>query len=307
MMFARLPFTRLRHALPAAGAAAAAAGFAAWAPAPPQCQAPNRARFAGKTVVITGGGGQMGREGAVYFAGEGANVVVVDWAQEALDKTVQAVSAAHPTAKVVAASCDVRSEESVKAAVGVATANFGKIDCLWNNAGVQGAMVPTPEYPLQDFKQVLEVNVLGAFTVLQAVAREMAATGGGAIVNTSSVAALRGTPTMVAYVSSKAALLGMTHATAKDLAPHGIRVNAVSPALIGPGFMWDRQNELHAASGSPYFPPDPEAVARSKVASVPMKRLGEVREVLDTVAFLLSEESSYTTGCNHVVAGGLAI
>ena len=99
----------------------------------------------------------------------------------------------------------------------------------------------------------------------------------------------------------------LTQIMVADLAPHGIRVNAVSPALIGPGFMWDRQNELHAASGSPYFSPDPDAVARAKLGSVPMRRLGSVREVLDTVAFLLSDESSYTTGCNHVVAGGLAV
>lgn len=156
-------------------------------------------------------------------------------------------------------------------------------------------------------EQVLEVNVLGAFTVLQAVAAEMRRTGGGgAIVNTASVAALRGTPTMVAYVSSKAAILGMTLTTSKDLAPDGIRVNAVSPALIGPGFMWQRQNELQAASGSPYFASDPEVIASNKIASVPLKRLGSISEVVATVAFLLSEEASYTTGCNLVVAGGLA-
>lgn len=139
----------------------------------------------------------------------------------------------------------------------------------------------------------------------QAVAASMCQTGGGAIVNTASVAALRGTPTMSAYVASKAAVIGMTVSTAKDLAPHGIRVNAVSPALIGPGFMWDRQNELHAASGSPYFSRDPAAVASAKVASVPMRRLGSSTEVVRTVAFLLSDDASYTTGTNLVVAGGL--
>ena len=86
----------------------------------------------------------------------------------------------------------------------------------------------------------------------------MRESGGGAIVNTASVAALRGTPTMVAYVASKSALVGLTATAAKDLAPHNIRVNAVSPALIDSGFMWDRQNELHAASGSPFFSRDPE-------------------------------------------------
>ena len=111
---------------------------------------------------------------------------------------------------------------------------------------------------------------------------------------------------MVAYASSKAAVLAMTVSTSKDLAPHGIRVNAVSPALIGPGFMWDRQNELHAQSGSPYFATDPEVVAQNKLSGVPLKRLGSVEEVIRSVAFLLSEEASYTTGTNLVVDGGMS-
>ena len=144
------------------------------------------------------------------------------------------------------------------------------------------------------------------FIVLQAVAKVMASKGGGVICNTSSVAGLRGTPAMVAYASSKAAVLAMTVSTSKDLAPSGIRVNAVSPALIGPGYMWTRQNELHAQSGSPYFDTDPEVVAKSKIGSVPLKRLGSIEEVVKTVAFLLSDDSSYTTGTNLVVDGGMS-
>jgi NAD(P)-dependent dehydrogenase (short-subunit alcohol dehydrogenase family) len=95
---------------------------------------------------------------------------------------------------------------------------------------------------------------------------------------------------------------------AKDLAPHNIRVNTVMPALIGPedGFMWKRQNELHAASGSPYFSKDPASVATSKISGVPLKRIGTVEEVVSAVAFLLSDDSSYVTGTQLVVAGGLA-
>merc|ERR1712070_201095 len=111
-----------------------------------------------------------------------------------------------------------------------------------------------------------------------------------------------------AYVASKAAIHGLTMTAAKDLAPHQIRVNSISPALIGPsdGFMWKRQNELHASSGSPYFDRDPDVVGKKKIAGVPLKRLGEVQEVVDAVAFLLSEDSSYITGTNLVVAGGMA-
>ena len=125
---------------------------------------------------------------------------------------------------------------------------------------------------------------------------------------TGSVAGLRGTPTMNAYVASKAAVHGLTMTAAKDLAPHKIRVNTVMPALIGPedGFMWKRQNELHAASGSPYFDRDADVLAKKKVGGVPLKRLGEVEEVVEAVAFLLSEDASYITGTSLVVAGGMA-
>ena len=114
---------------------------------------------------------------------------------------------------------------------------------------------------------------------------------------------------MPAYVASKAAVIGLTMTAAKDLAPHGIRVNAVSPALIGPGFMWERQNRLHHESGSPYFSgcESAEALGLKKVASVPMKWLGSVKEVVKSVAFLLSDQSSYTTGTNLVIDGGLAM
>mmetsp|Transcript_22292 Transcript_22292/g.51061 ORF Transcript_22292/g.51061 Transcript_22292/m.51061 type:complete len:179 (-) Transcript_22292:235-771(-) len=173
----------------------------------------------------------------------------------------------------------------------------------------------------------MNVNVNGMFHIIQCVARAMSDhskkiqdyDGGGsqslptsrsshpyAIVNTASVAAIRCTPAMAAYASSKAAVLALTDCAAKDLAPEGIRVNAVSPALIGPGFMWDRQNELHAASGSPYFNRDPKKVALNKIGGVPMKRLGSVDEVLSAVSFLLSEESSYVTGTNLVVDGGMS-
>lgn len=149
--------------------------------------------------------------------------------------------------------------------------------------------------------------MVGAFRVLKAVAASMRKTGGGVIVNTASVAGLRGTPTMPAYVASKAAIMALTMSVAKDLAPHGIRVNAISPALIGPGFMWDRQNQMHAETGSPYFARDAETVAKNKVGGVPMKRLGSIDEVIKAVAFLLSDESSYCTGTNLIVDGGMAM
>ena len=177
---------------------------------------------------------------------------------------------------------------------------------LLHIARYQGEIKPTLEYSVDDFRRVMDINVVGMFAVLKAVGTAMKESGGGVICNTASVAGLRGTPAMVAYASSKAAVICMTVSTAKDLAPYNIRVNSISPALIGPGYMWDRQNELHAASGSPYFARDAETVASNKVAGVPLKRLGSIDEVVKSVAYLLSDDSSYSTATNLVVDGGLA-
>jgi len=291
----------LRGRLGALGALGAAATAAATLRGPSACD--QKQRFAGKTIVITGGAGTFGRVGAKYFAAEGANVVLVDVNQKALDETLAGL----PGASVKAVACDVRDGAAVGGVVAAAEA-LGGVDLLWNNAGYQGQMKPLLEYPAEDLQLVQDINVVGAFRVLQACAKSMAARGGGAVVQTGSVAGLRGTPTMGAYVASKAAVHGLTMTAAKDLAPHKIRVNTVMPALIGPedGYMWKRQNELHAASGSPYFGRDAAELAKKKVAGVPLKRLGEVEEVVEAVAFLLSEESSYVTGTSLVVAGGMA-
>lgn len=268
-------------------------------------------KFKGRTILITGGAGQFGSAGAVHFVKNGANVVLIDVNRRGLDEAVDKAQSesADGSKRVIGLICDIRDIDSVEKVVAEASAEFGDIHYLWNNAGYQGDMKPTLEYSSNDFKQVMEINVCGAFNVLQVVARAMAKQGtGGAICQTGSVAGLRGTPTMPAYVASKAAIHGITLTAAKDLAPHRIRVNTVMPALIGPddGFMWNRQNQLHALSGSPYFSRDPHVVAKSKLDSVPLKRLGTVEEVVNAVSFLLSDDSSYITGTQLVVAGGLA-
>ena len=111
---------------------------------------------------------------------------------------------------------------------------------------------------------------------------------------------------MVGYASSKAAVIALTVTAAKELAVYNIRVNAISPALIGPGPLWERQNKLHAQVGAPYFAETEEEVGAAKVNSVPMKRLGTAEEVVQSVAFLFSDDASYTTGINLTVDGGMA-
>lgn len=270
----------------------------------PAAKKARTSRFAGQTILITGAAGTFGKLGSIMFAEQGANIVATDMNLKALGETEEGVKKVG--GDIIIIECNVTNEEDVKAMVASAVEKFGKIDLLWNNAGYQGKILPTLEYPIEDFQAVMNVNVVGMFAVLKTVAAVMKENGGGVICNTASVAGLRGTPAMVAYASSKAAVMCMTVSTAKDLAPFNIRVNAISPALIGPGYMWDRQNELHAASGSPYFASDPEVVAQNKVNGVPLKRLGTTEEVIKSVMYLLSDDSSYTSATNLVVDGGMA-
>jgi NAD(P)-dependent dehydrogenase (short-subunit alcohol dehydrogenase family) len=187
-------------------------------------------RFRGKTIIITGAGGNFGRCGCLYFARRGANVAAVDNNANALEETLHEVRAMCETANIGSYSCDVTDPNSVDRTIESIHVDFGRrIDMLWNNAGYQGQIKPTLEYDPDDFARVMNINVTGMFVVLQSVARRMAsqydeACGEGttgdvshpfSIVNTASVAALRGTPAMVAYASSKAAILAMTVSTAK--------------------------------------------------------------------------------------------
>src|SRR5206468_12137818 len=182
-----------------------------------------------------------------------------------------------------------------------AVERLGPLGGLVNNAGYQGVFTSVDRYPLEDARRVLEVNVLGVMTVLAAAARAMT---GGAIVNIASMAGVSGAPNMPAYSASKAAVIGLTKSAAKDLAPHGIRVNAVSPGFIGPGKMWETQVGRQAAVDSPYYADDPAAVARQMIELVPLRRYGSPGEVAAVAAFLLSDAASYVTGVNIEVSGG---
>ena len=149
--------------------------------------------------------------------------------------------------------------------------------------------------------------MFGAFAVLSIVSDAMVTAGdGGAIVCTASMAGVSGAPNMPAYSATKAAVIGLVKSAAKDLAPFGIRVNAVSPAFIGPGRMWDSQVAKQARAGSQYYADDPAIVAEQMIGSVPMRRYGSVHEVASVVAFLLSDDASYITGTNTEISGGSA-
>ncbi len=180
-------------------------------------------------------------------------------------------------------------------------------DLLFNNAGIQGAFANTVDAPLDDIRRVLEVNVLGLLTVLQAFATALSPTGRpGAVVNTASMAGVSGATNMIGYSASKAAVIGLTKSAAKDLSPTGIRVNAVSPGFIGPGAMWSNQVAEQARIPSPYFSDDEADVAAQMIGQIPLRRYGSLDEVATTVRFLLSDDASYLTGVNIEISGGAA-
>ena len=244
-------------------------------------------------VLVTGAAGDIGSAIAEELARRGYALALAD----------------HPDAaeRLPSLQADTRTvtfDVTDERAVGAAVEELGGLSGLVNNAGYQGAFAPVSGYPLDDARRVLEVNVLGVMTVLKAAARAM--TDGGSIVNIASMAGVSGAPNMPAYAASKAAVIGLTKAAAKDLAPAGIRVNAVSPAFIGPGRMWENQVARQAAAGSQYFATDPEQVAEQMIGMVPLRRYGSVREVATAVAFLLSDDASYITGVNLEVSGGSA-
>jgi NAD(P)-dependent dehydrogenase (short-subunit alcohol dehydrogenase family) len=263
----------------------------------------DRGRFAGRTAIVTGAGGNIGLAVARRLADEGASLALVDLDPAKLDEAAGQVEALG--VRFERYVCDVSDGAAVRAMADEAAAAFGALDFLFNNAGYQGAFRPVQDYPEDDFERVLRINVLGAFHVLRAVARHMVGRRFGRIVNTASMAGVQGPPNMAAYAASKFAVIGLTKTAAKDLAPYDIRVNAISPAFIGPGFMWDRQVQLQAEANTQYFSTDLTEVAKQMIASVPMRRYGDVSEIAGVVAFLLSHDSSYVTGVNVPIAGGI--
>ena len=258
--------------------------------------------FAGKTIMITGGAGDIGQATAHRFADNGAAVALVDLNEAKMADVAQELEGYN--VPIGTFRCDVTAYDDVALAFAGALQQFGRINYVFNNAGYQGAFAKTPEYPEDDFQKVIDINVVGVFHVLKAAAQHLRESGGGAIVNMASYAGVVGPPNMLAYSASKFAVIGITQTAAKDLAPYGIRVNSLSPALIGPGFMWTRQTQLQAAVGSQYFDADPNVVEQQMIDSVPMRRLGSLEEVANGVAFLMSQEASYITGFNLEITGG---
>jgi NAD(P)-dependent dehydrogenase (short-subunit alcohol dehydrogenase family) len=251
-------------------------------------------RFEGKVAVITGGAGGIGKAAGVRFASEGARVVLVDLPGS--DLAGAAAAALDAGGQAITVEADVTKSADVERYVDEASRRFGGVDVFFNNAGIEGSVIPLTEFPEDVFDRVIAVNVKGVFLGMKIVARAMRERGGGAMVNTASVAGLRGTPGIIAYGASKHAVVGMTKSAARELAGDKIRVNAICPSPIETRMMRSLERGMN--------PDDPEAVKQGMLAQAPLGRYGEPSEVASLVAYLCSEDASYLTGGIYVVDGG---
>lgn len=264
--------------------------------------------LAGHTALVTGAAGDFGCTVAERLAASGARVVLTDLATagEGLERARRLCASRADDAAAIVLTGDVTDPSSVEAIFDAAAERVGVPDLVFNNAGIQGLIAPLQDYPLDDMAMVVRVNVEGIFHVLREAGRRLRAAGrGGAIVNSASMAGVEGAANMPAYSLSKGAVMSLTRSASKDFAPLGIRVNAISPAFIGPGRMWDLQTARQAQAATQYYSTDAAQVAREMVGAVPLRRLGSLAEVASAVTWLLSDESSYLTGQNIIVSGGI--
>jgi NAD(P)-dependent dehydrogenase (short-subunit alcohol dehydrogenase family) len=248
-------------------------------------------RFIGKTAVITGGGGVIGRATARLLHKEGANVVLVDHAPEA----VVPIAAELGAARVLTIVADVTKADACRAYARSARDAFGPIDIFFNNAGIEGPSAPMAEFPEDEFAKVMAVNVTGVFLGLKYVLPEMR--DGGSVIITSSTAGLRGAANFAAYTASKHAVVGLMRTAAVENARRRIRVNTIHPAMVDSEMM--RRIE-RTRQGNKSL----EEVQQEFRNRIPLGRYIKPEEIADTVAHLASDASSMVTGTQVLVDGG---
>jgi NAD(P)-dependent dehydrogenase (short-subunit alcohol dehydrogenase family) len=250
--------------------------------------------FSGQVALVTGAANGIGRATALAFAARGAKVVAVDRDATGVEKLVQEIGAKGGAALAVAA--DVTKSADVARYVKAAVDAYGRIDCFFNNAGIEGKVMPVAEYDEAVFDAVIGVNLKGVFLGLRHVLPVMIAQGRGAIVNTASVAGITGTPGLAPYVASKHGVIGLTKSVSGEVARQGIRVNAVLPGPVDTRMIHSIEQMIN--------PADSEAVGARYQSSIPMGRYATVDEIASTVLFLCSDFASGITGAQYVVDGG---
>jgi NAD(P)-dependent dehydrogenase (short-subunit alcohol dehydrogenase family) len=244
----------------------------------------------GKVAIITGAGSGIGRATAKIFAREGARLLLADIVEAAGAETLKAVK--DMGADAIFMKIDVSKASEPEAMVAKAVEKFGRIDCAFNNAGIEGEGAVTHKCSEENWNRVIAINLTGVWLCMKAEIAQMLKQGaGGAIVNTSSLAGIAGTVGGPAYVAAKHGVAGLTKAAALEYGRHGIRVNAVCPGPIRTPMM---QRIMRGNA---------EAEQRF-IRSEPLKRFGEPEEIGETVAWLCSERASYVTGLPMPVDGG---
>ena len=251
-------------------------------------------RLQDKVTIITGAGGGMGRVAAQMFAAEGARVIVAEFNEAAGEETATLVRDAGGEATYV--KVDVSKESDAKAMVDQAVATYGRVDCLYNNAGI----MPEADHSVTDtdvatWDAVMAVNVRGVFLGCKFAVPAMVASGGGSIINIASFVAILGCSVpQDAYTASKGAVLALTRSLAVQFGPHGIRTNAICPGPVETPLLLD------------WLVKD-EAAKRLRLARNPTGRFGKPEEIVHMAMYLASDESRWTNGASLVVDGGISV
>lgn len=251
-------------------------------------------KLAGKVALITGAGSGIGRATAERFVAEGAAVAVVDLLEEAAKETVDKITGDGGQALAIAAN--VTDAGAIGAAVAGTVGEFGRLDIVYNNAGVgsNGSVADATE---EDWDFCLAVNAKGTFLTSRAAVPHLEASGGGAIVNQGSVAALVGVANFAAYCAAKGAVVALTRSMAVDLAPRGIRVNVICPGTVFTPLM----EPMLSARGAG----DMEKGLAMTVAKYPIGRLGTPEEIAAVALFLASDDAAFVTGATFTADGGM--
>lgn len=242
--------------------------------------------FAGKVAFVSGAGSGIGQATASLLASLGAQVAVADISLEAAEATSAMIRTAGGVAQAFAV--DVGNPASVEACIAKVERAFGGLDVAVNNAGIPGPRVPMDVYPIDDWKQVIEVDLGGVFYALRFQIPAMKRRGGGAIVNIASIAGGLGIPLTAPYAAAKHGVVGLTRVAALENATANIRVNAVGPGYVETPFVMTRG----------------EDIVNAYRAKHPVNRMAKPPEIAEQVAYLLSERASFVTGAYHLVDGG---
>lgn len=244
----------------------------------------------GKVVVITGAATGIGRASAELMAREGASIVIGDVNEIDAAETTKLIN--EKGGEAIFVKTNVSDESDVENLVNIVVEKYGRLDCAFNNAGIEGALAPTSDHREADWNKVIDINLKGVFLCMKHQIRAMLGTGGGCVVNTASALGKVACPNMPAYVASKHGVIGVTRAAALEYSRHGVRINAIAPGVIETPMMRDR-----------VFDQAPEA-EEALLAMHPIGRFGRPEEIAEAVRWLCSDAATFVTGEVLSVDGG---